>query len=300
MLLRQDSETLEVFAPAKLNLFLDVLGKRPDGYHNLETLMVSVGLYDSLRLSPAPAAVTALTCRDARRRSSDHEAFALSAGPDNLVLRAVAALRRATGTQAGVRIQLLKRIPLAAGLAGGSTDAAATLVGLNRFWNLNLTYQELHALAAELGSDVPFFLCPTGAAVCRGRGEILEPVDLPALHFVIVRPATGLSTATVFQHCRPGDSRQSARPLVAALQRGDLRSAAAGLFNALQAPAETLNADVGRLARTFARQPVVGHLMSGSGTSYFGICTNRPHAAMVAARFRAERAGQVFVAQSRV
>lgn len=300
MLIRQDAGAVTVFAPAKLNLFLNVLGKRPDGYHELETVMVTVGLYDILRFRPADRSATTLACRDARTRSQTSDTLGLSTGDDNLVLRAVHALRRRTGADHGVHIELTKRIPLAAGLAGGSTDAAATLVGLNRLWNLGLPVTELHELASGLGSDVPFFLCEGGAAVCRGRGEIIEPVNLPGLHFVIVRPATGLSTAAVFKHCRPGQSDLTSQPLVSGLLSGNVRAAARGLFNALQEPAEALNSEVSRLARTFSRLPVAGHLMSGSGTSYFGICFNRPHAAMVAARLRAVRAGQVFVTHSRV
>ena len=301
MLIRQDGGAVTVFAPAKLNLFLNVLGKRPDGYHELETVMVAVGLYDILRFTPADRPATTLSCHDARSRSqTGGNPLQLSPSEDNLVLRAAAALRRKTGATAGVHIDLFKRIPLAAGLAGGSTDAAATLVGLNRLWNLDLSATELHKLASELGSDVPFFLCATGAAVCRGRGERIEPVTLPVLHYVIVRPATGLSTAAVFKECRPGHSDRTSQPLVSSLQAGNVHSVRSGLFNALQEPAERLNGDVGRLARTFLRLPVAGHLMSGSGTSYFGICFNRPHAATVAARLRAMRAGQVFITHSRV
>src|SRR5579863_7498 len=172
MLYRVSTTHVTVFAPAKLNLFLKVLEKRADGYHELETLMVSVGLYDTLVLSDDPGVQTddsaevssgslRLACYDGGTHAAhrQHARELPSAGPDNLVLRAAQLLREYSGTQRGARIELVKRIPLAAGLAGGSSDAAATLWGLNRLWNLGLSVNELTALASRLGSDIPFFLC---------------------------------------------------------------------------------------------------------------------------------------------
>jgi 4-diphosphocytidyl-2-C-methyl-D-erythritol kinase len=205
-------------------------------------------------------------------------------------------LQESTGTRRGARIELCKRIPLAAGLAGGSSDAAAALVGLNRFWNLGLSSPELHALAARLGSDVNFFLSPTPLARCRGRGEQIEPLRIPlALHFVIARPRTGLATSQVFKHCRPEATAHSATDLVEKLSRGDLGNAGKLLHNSLQTPAEHLNEEVLKLKRTFDRLPFLGHQMSGSGTSYFGLCANRDHASRLAARVRAECPADYFV-----
>lgn len=309
MLVRDEPHAVVVGAPAKLNLFLQVLGKRADGFHDLETLMVTIGIYDTLRFSAAPPSPSSdaitLTCVDARSRNrpgATHETLPLSSGPDNLVMRAALLLREATGTDQGAHIELVKRIPLAAGLAGGSTDAAATLVGLNRLWKLNLPNAELQTLAARLGSDVPFFLSPdpTGAAVCRGRGEIIEPVRLPQrLHFVVVRPQSGLSTAQVFRHCRAGSATSRVEDLVRHLQHGRLHSAARCLHNSLQEPAELLNAEVTQLKHAFGRMPFLGHLMSGSGTSYYGLCQHRRQAVALAARLRGTRLGDAFVAQSR-
>lgn len=302
MRFRHQHTSVAVCTPGKLNLFLNVIGKRADGYHELETLMVSIGLYDTLRLVDDPDGELQLHCFrvacPTAVRGSVREP--LPVDRDNLVVRAAELLRESAGIRRGVRIELCKRIPLAAGLAGGSSDAAATLVALNRLWNLRLNRAELHALAARLGSDVAFFLCPSGAAVCRGRGEIIEPITLAApLHFVIVRPATGLSTALVFRHCQPGRHRDGAERLVESLARGRLSAAARCFHNALQEPAEGLNGDVVRLRQEFSKQPFLGHLMSGSGTSYFGLCATRDQARQLAARLRAKRIGEVFVAQSR-
>ena len=182
---------LTVRAPAKVNLFLEVLGRRPDGYHAVETLMLGVSLFDGLEFRDDPAGAVRLACTDP----------ALGTGPDNLVVRAADLLRQRTGHPGGAAVRLVKRIPWAAGLAGGSSDAAATLAGLNRLWRLGLTREALAELASELGSDVAFFLSPP-AAWCTGRGEIVSPLRPgKRLHLVVVSPATGLSTPEVYRGC---------------------------------------------------------------------------------------------------
>ena len=295
MLLRSTQQSFVVHTPAKLNLFLEVLGKRPDGFHELETLMVSVGCYDTLRFEESDAITMSCHWAGAPRFSPGP----LPTDDGNLVMRAARLLREVSGASRGVRITLTKRIPVAAGLAGGSSDCAATLVGLNRFWKLGLSANELSELASRLGSDVPFFLAPSATAICRGRGEIIEPVTSPMrLHFVIAKPASGLSTADVFRQCRPTDPPRSVQPLVTALRSGRLAVAARHLHNSLQAPAEILNSDVVRLRRVFQKLPFAGHQMSGSGTSYFGICSQREQAVALAARVRAAGSGLVLVASS--
>src|SRR3712207_5523703 len=154
MLFRQDGGVLVVHAPAKLNLFLEILAKRPDGYHELETLMVSIGLYDTLTFADDRSGRIDLRCAWADAQPSDGgaESEGIPVGPDNLVVRAAQLLRDYAGVGRGARIGLVKRIPMAAGLAGGSSDAAATLAGLNRLWQLGLTVGELQGLASRLGS----------------------------------------------------------------------------------------------------------------------------------------------------
>ncbi|HYT90648.1 MAG TPA: 4-(cytidine 5'-diphospho)-2-C-methyl-D-erythritol kinase, partial [Gemmataceae bacterium] len=178
-----------VWAPAKVNLYLEVLAKRVDGYHEIETLMIGVSLYDTLVFKEDSSGAISLRCHRPE----------LSTGPDNLVMRAAERLRQHTGCPRGAHIRLVKRIPLAAGLAGGSTDAAAALAGLNRLWQLNLPDTELAELAARLGSDVPFFFA-TPAAWCTGRGEKVTPVALgKRLWFVLLCPPFGLATADVYR-----------------------------------------------------------------------------------------------------
>lgn len=310
MLFRWDKSSLVVHAPAKLNLFLEVLNKRPDGFHELETVMVMLGIHDTLRFtslshstSEATEPAVSLRVFSINSPKADPTAFEenppIPAGADNLVVKAAELLRTHTGYAGGANIELWKRIPSEAGMAGGSSDAAATLVGLNHLWKLELATEELRQLAARLGSDVPFFLNSSRSALCRGRGEILEPLDLPlGLFFVVVKPRSGLSTPAVFRRWRPTGSRRSALPLVEELRRGPSARLAGTLYNALQNPAEELNADISRMRDVFSNEPVLGHMMSGSGTSYFGVCGHRRHAERVAARLSSRRIGRVVVARS--
>src|SRR5439155_448213 len=167
MIIRRDGASVLVLAPAKINLHLEVLRRRADGYHDLETLMVAVGLYDTLEFKDDSSGDVRLSC----------DRPDLSTGPDNLICRAADLLRQRFIVSRGATIRLWKRIPLAAGLAGGSSDAAATLAGLNLVWRLGLANEELARLGAELGSDVSFF-CAGPAAWCTGRGEIVRPLRL--------------------------------------------------------------------------------------------------------------------------
>ncbi|HID24258.1 MAG TPA: 4-(cytidine 5'-diphospho)-2-C-methyl-D-erythritol kinase, partial [Planctomycetaceae bacterium] len=290
MLVYGNGEVLVAQAPAKLNLFLEVLGKRADGYHELETLMVSVGLYDTLVFKEGHSKTIAVRCLGAGERSDCGEGGidSIPTGRDNLVVQAAHLLRDHTGVQRGAEITVWKRIPPAAGLAGGSSDAAATLVALTHLWNVPLSAAELHPLAVRLGSDVAFFLARTPAAVCRGRGEVIEPVPLPmTLQFVIVRPPTGLSTSHVYRACQPSSPARSCRPLIQSLTAGRLAEAGRLFHNALVAPAEELNKDVTLVRRIFSRQPVLGHSMSGSGTACFGLCTTRCQALALARQLAA-------------
>jgi 4-diphosphocytidyl-2-C-methyl-D-erythritol kinase len=180
---------LTLRAPAKVNLFLEVTAKRADGFHAVNTLMVAVSQVDTLEFALLANGVIDLTCSDP----------ALSTGPENLVRRAAELLRHRTGCQSGATIRLTKRIPMQAGLGGGSSDAATTLVGLNRLWGLGLGVDELATQAASLGSDVAFFFRPP-AAWCTGRGEEVSPRTIGRrLHFVLVCPPFGLATADVYR-----------------------------------------------------------------------------------------------------
>ena len=205
-----------VRAPAKLNLFFEVLARRGDGYHEIETLMVPIGLFDTLTACANPTGEVRLTCHQAAVGADDATFGTLPPERENLAWRAAQLLRQRAGVEQGISLELVKRIPSAAGLGGGSSDAAAALLAANALWNLDWTPAALAELAAELGSDVPFFLAG-GAAICRGRGERVAAVGgLLPLHFVVVRPPVGLSTAEVYGHCEVATQPRDAAPLVGA------------------------------------------------------------------------------------
>ena len=185
-------EKVTVQAPAKVNLTLEVLGKRPDGYHNIASVMQAINLFDTLTFRPSDEIKMLAETKDLETR-------------DNLVYRAAMLLRETSGVSAGAEIRLDKQIPLAAGLGGGSSDAAATLLGLGRLWGLELGEGELKGLAAQLGSDVPFFLTG-GTALVEGKGERVSSVKMPpTLWLVLAFPDHRLEnkTATAYKSPEP-------------------------------------------------------------------------------------------------
>ena len=240
MQIHRDAVEVVIHTPAKLNLFFEVLGKRSDGYHEIETLMCPVAWYDTLCFEQAASENLELECQwgSAAGRPPPASGCLASGYPasgcrsdgsgfedvprdgKNLVVRAVDLVRRRTGIKQGARLRLIKRIPAAAGLGGGSSDAAAALAAANMGWKLGLSLEELAAMAAELGSDVPFFL-HRGAAVCRGRGERIEAGERAGSDELC-----GRATAA-----RPGDCRRVRRlpaAVVAAAAGAPARCAAAG------------------------------------------------------------------------
>jgi 4-diphosphocytidyl-2-C-methyl-D-erythritol kinase len=287
-----------VQAPAKLNLFFEVLARRDDGYHEIETLMVPISLCDTLVAWANPIGQVRLDCRWAAADSHDLTLGELPLQSENLALRAAELLRARAGVEQGIHLQLLKRVPAAAGLGGGSSDAAAALVAASAVWRLGWPHARLAELAAELGSDVPFFL-DGGAAICRGRGERVAGVaDLAEWHFVVVRPPEGLSTAEVYRHCRPAERPRSVGPLVEALRAGDGRRLKHLVFNRLQPAAESLSPWIEHVGRELAQADCLAHQMTGSGSGYFGICRHARHARRVAGRLRARRIGRVYTARA--
>ncbi|GIW87427.1 MAG: 4-diphosphocytidyl-2-C-methyl-D-erythritol kinase [Isosphaeraceae bacterium] len=285
MIVREIPDGIEALAPAKLNLFLEVHGKRADGYHELETLMVAVDWYDTLRFRSDPSGAIALV-------SDDPD---LPIDRSNLVVRAAEVLQEAIGIRSGAAIRLTKRIPAQSGLGGGSSDAAATLVALNRLWSCGLDLMDLERLGAGLGSDVPFFL-RGGAAVCRGRGEQVEPIAIPRpLHFVIVRPAVGVSTAEVYRRFERTGPIHPMEESLKAWRQVDIARLGRSLFNRLQETAERLVPELTQVrdALKSLGSLIDGQLMSGSGSAYFGLCRDRETAQAVARHFETLGQGSV-------
>ena len=270
---------LRLRAPAKLNLSLRILGRRSDGYHDIETLFERIDLADELRIEPAETLT--LTSSDP----------GLSCGEDNLILKAARVLQQAGGTLQGARIHLTKRIPVAAGLGGGSSDAAATLRGLNELWHLGLEPSRLLELGSVLGADVPFFLHETPFAIGRGRGEVCEPLEAFPLAHVLVMPPERLSTQAVYDawdasapEIRLTAAAPSITMMAHALRNGSLGELAEGLWNDLEPEAIRRCPVIATIQACLRACGCLGTRMSGSGSAVFGLCTDAAHARTVHAR----------------
>jgi 4-diphosphocytidyl-2-C-methyl-D-erythritol kinase len=269
---------MEVKAHAKINLVLAVGTRRPDGYHEVETVLQQLELHDRLIFRAA---------RGLRLYSDSPE---VPSGPENLVWRAAVLLRERWAGDRGAEIRLYKSIPVAAGLAGGSADAAATLRGLNRLWGLNLDHDTLRGLAAELGSDVPFCLGgPT--ALARGRGELVIPLPpAPPAGVVLVRFPFGIRAAEAYAHFDrfPYRDHLDVSPVVAALAAGDIAGLARGLANALEPAVFDLYPEIREAKRRLVASGVLGALVSGSGPTIFGLTSDPAAAEVVAANLRSQ------------
>ena len=260
-------------AYAKINLGLDVLGLRPDKYHEVAMVMQSVGLADTLTISENPE--LAMTCDNA----------ALPAGPENLAWKAAVLMGQVANREPLVKIELQKRIFVAAGLAGGSTDAAAVLRGLNRLWQLGLSLGKLERLGAKLGSDVPFCI-RGGTSLATGRGEILTPLpDLPIQTIILAKPRVAVSTPWAYREFdkQKNVRHPDVRALVAAVQQQDLDGVLRECGNVLEPVTVAKHPVLNEIKAKMRAAGVRLALMSGSGPTVFGIAPDGVVAAKVAA-----------------
>jgi 4-diphosphocytidyl-2-C-methyl-D-erythritol kinase len=272
-------------SPCKVNLILNILGKRPDGFHELETVMQPVKVGDEMTFERVRSGIH-LTC--------SHPDLPTNA--KNLVYRAAASFLSAAGIADGVRIHLQKNLPLAGGIGGGSANAAVTFTALNELFGAPLPLEQLHALAAALGSDVPFFLYDR-PALATGRGERVQPLDpFPALRgkaCLLIHPGFGISTPWSYQNLARFPAALNGRAgrasrLITSLQAGDLRAAAPEIYNALEAPAFD-KFPVLALYQEFLREKgALVALMSGSGSTTFAITENLAAAETLAEKFKSE------------
>jgi 4-diphosphocytidyl-2-C-methyl-D-erythritol kinase len=243
--------------------------------------MASVSIYDHLRFAPRADSRICLTVDLPQRGSLPSETDAIPTNQSNLVQRSLELVRTlaqdelgSDSCSTGIDVHLRKNIPSAAGLGGASSDAAATLIAANRIWGLRWPLTKLAGIAAQLGSDIPFFLTG-GTALCRGRGEIVQTLRVPTgLAIVIAKPTESLSTARVFRKVQlPGRPRKSAN-LAQSVRLGRPQAIGKLMFNRLQQFAEPLTCQIATLRREFNRLCCLGHQMSGSGSSYFGVFAN--------------------------
>ncbi|WP_204519756.1 4-(cytidine 5'-diphospho)-2-C-methyl-D-erythritol kinase [Brevibacillus fulvus] len=254
---------VSVKAPAKINLTLDVLYKRPDGYHEVEMVMTTVDLADRVDLIPLDHDEIRLDC-------------SASFVPDDIrnhAFKAAYLLKERYRVKKGVRIYIDKKIPVAAGLAGGSSDAAAALRGLNRLWNLGLSMEELAQIGAEIGSDVPFCLYG-GTALAKGRGEKLIPLSSPAPCWVVLaKPPVGVSTADVYGGLRVNEikAHPATDNMIRAIEEQNFSMMCQSLGNVLEEVTMKLYPQVRQIKELMLATGAEGVLMSGSGPTVYAL-----------------------------
>lgn len=290
--------TLRVCAPAKVNLTLDVLGRRSDGYHEIVTIMQAINLYDTVLLSRcAGDGSSSRECSlsvEAAGRPDAIDVSAVPAGEGNLAWRALRALEQRSGRRLPVSIGIEKAIPVAAGLGGGSADAAAVLWGVNRLYGLGLSLEDLIELAGGIGADVPFFFMG-GTVLATGKGERLAPLPRRATGWAVtlVKPDLAVSTAEVYaglgfaaRDPAPAGPHPAGHPdtegMMAALRTGDFASACQSLGNVLERVTLARHPEVGRLRDRLRAAGAAGVLMSGSGPTVFALARSREEAGRIA------------------
>ncbi len=296
----RDPSSVVVDTPAKVNLTLEILNRRADGYHSLRSILVPVGLYDRLTVTAQPG--DGVTCET---RAEGVEALELEQLPPerHLAVRAAKALQQAAGRRDGLRIELLKRIPIGAGLGGGSADAAGVLVALDALWGLGWPRERLARVGARVGCDVPA-LVHGGAVVVQGIGEqvgrILPPgaPAAPGLWLVVAYPAVCVSTRSVYEAfaaARRGEERNSCLTAGAEafhsvrsfVREGSVHGVSRWLFNGLQRTVFELYPETERFCTALRDAGALSSLLAGSGSAVFGLAESRVHAERIRDRLGA-------------
>ena len=287
-------DSYRLTAPAKINLLLEIIGSRPDGYHELVMVLQSIDLADQLELKPIGGDRILLHC--------DHPHVPKDS--TNLAYRAAKLMQERFPRRGGVEIKIEKHIPIGAGLAGGSTDAAAVVVGLDLMWQLGLTQLELCSFAAQLGSDVPFCIAG-GTALALGRGEMLTPLtDADRLYAVLAKyRSLSVSTPWAYKSYRqqfgdtyamtPPQQQERQRtgpsvPMLQAISHRDELAIGKALYNDLEKVVLTAHPKVDRLRQTLAQKSAIGGMMSGSGPTVFALAHTRSEANQMAEQTKAE------------
>ncbi len=272
------AQPLYLKAYGKVNLGLDVLRRREDGYHEVRMIMQTVKLYDRIILER----------NDSGRIMLRTNLPYLPVNEKNLVYRAIDIIRQEYGITEGVSASIIKRIPVAAGMAGGSTDAAAAFVGMNQMFSLNITQEKLMEYGVRLGADIPYCIM-RGTALSEGIGEILTPLEpIPCCWFLIVKPGFSMSTKFVYEHLKLDN--HTVHPdidgMIDALHRQDLSGVTSRLGNVLEQVTKQHYPAIDELKAIMTRHGAMGALMSGSGPTVFGIFPSREKAEKAAAACR--------------
>lgn len=281
---------LTVRANAKINLTLDVLYKRADGFHQVEMIMQAIELADILNLEEKASGDISITA-NMPYLPCDHR---------NLAYQAAMLIKDTCQIQKGVHIYIEKNIPMSAGLAGGSTDAAGVLLGLNRLWKLGLSLGDLEVLGAKLGSDVPFCL-RGGTALATGRGELLESISpLPSCYVVLAKPRIGVSTAWVYGKYRDDGfiNHPDTIGVKAALDQGNLSGVANRLSNVLESVTMSEYPQIGKLKERMLQYGAMASLMSGSGPTVFGLTPDKGKAEYIADQLLRHSDGEIIITKT--
>lgn len=251
-------------ANAKINLFLNVLDKRPDGYHNIETIYQSISLHDTITLRKLGHGEIKLQCNIPDLPTDER----------NIVHKAVKLMVAETNTNYGVDIQIIKRIPIGAGLAGGSADAGATLVGLNELWDIGFSQEKLLELGEKLGADVPFCIVG-GTCLGKGKGEKITKLNsLPSLPVVIANPGFQVSTAWAYENIDNlglTETTKNANILIDKINQKDLSNISDSLFNIFEIVVFQKYPILSELKDCLSKNGVLGSLMTGSGPTVFAL-----------------------------
>lgn len=282
----EEKGKIKIAAPAKINLFLEILGKREDGYHEIETVMQEISLFDFLYLENYDKGI-AFTCSNP----------GLAAGEDNLVVKAVQLMQKESKISKGVKIHLDKRIPIGAGLGGGSSDAVATLMGLNRLWQIGYDEKQLISLAGKLGSDTPFFVVGN-TAICKGRGEIVTPYPLHVKYnYVIIYPRLEVSTAAIYKNFKFSLTKnlKDVSFFLQKLESGSPAELGSGLYNRLEDVVFGLYPDIEKIKKILTKFNLCGILLSGSGSALYGLYKEEIDSQEIEHKIKAQNIGDVFM-----
>lgn len=263
-------DKLQLKAYGKINLGLDVIRKRPDGYHDLDMIMQMVDVYDDVIIEKKAGEEIVVKA----------DAAVLSNGKDNLAYMAVKMLFDEFGIKSGVEITIHKRIPIAGGMAGGSSDCATTLIGINEMFNLGLSKQQLMERGVKLGADVPYCVLG-GTAIARGIGEVLTPLPTPPqCHVIIAKPPISVSTAYVYGRIRPDEitKRPDIEQMTLAIKEQDLNKLSDLLYNVMEEVTVSEYPVIEKLKSIMLENGALNSIMSGSGPTVFGLFDDRKKA----------------------
>lgn len=263
-------DKLQLKAYGKINLGLDVIRKRPDGYHDLDMIMQMVDVYDDVIIEKKAGEEIVVKA----------DAAVLSNGKDNLAYMAAKMLFDEFGIKSGVEITIHKRIPIAGGMAGGSSDCATTLIGINEMFNLGLSKQQFMERGVKLGADVPYCVLG-GTAIARGIGEVLTPLPTPPqCHVIIAKPPISVSTAYVYGHIRPDEitKRPDIEQMTLAIKEQDLNKLSDLLYNVMEEVTVSEYPVIEKLKSIMLENGALNSIMSGSGPTVFGLFDDREKA----------------------